>query len=204
MSLSIYELKPRFQSLLRPLVRRLHAAGVTANAVTVFACVVSCALGFVVWQNASRRWVFALVPAWMLLRMALNAMDGMLAREFGQRSALGGFLNEAADVVSDAALILPFAALPGLPPAGVVAVCLGAWMTEFVGVVAVAVGAQRRYDGPMGKSDRAFVFGLVGLLAALGVSFETWGRWVLAALLLLLAWTVVNRIRGALKALPTP
>jgi CDP-diacylglycerol---glycerol-3-phosphate 3-phosphatidyltransferase len=204
MGLSIYELKPQFQSLLRPFVRRLHAAGISANAVTVFACVVSCAVGLAVWQDASRRWMFALVPAWMVLRMALNAMDGMLAREFGQRSALGGFLNEATDLVSDAALILPFAALPGIPAAGVVAVCLGAWLTEFVGVVAVAVGAQRRYDGPMGKSDRAFVFGLVGLLAALGVSFETWGRWILAALLVLLAWTAANRVRGALKELQRP
>ena len=41
--------------------------------------------------------------------MALNAMDGMLAREFGQQSALGGYLNEITDIVADAALYLPFA-----------------------------------------------------------------------------------------------
>ena len=41
--------------------------------------------------------------------MALNAIDGMLAREFGQKSALGGYLNEIGDVVSDAALYAPFA-----------------------------------------------------------------------------------------------
>ena len=45
----------------------------------------------------------------MFLRMAFNAIDGMLAREFGQQSALGAFLNELTDVVSDAALYLPFA-----------------------------------------------------------------------------------------------
>jgi CDP-diacylglycerol---glycerol-3-phosphate 3-phosphatidyltransferase len=200
MGVSIYALKPRFQNLLRPLVRRLHAAGVTANAVTISACVVSCAVGIVVWQWAALRWVFVLVPVWMLLRMAFNAMDGMLAREFGQQSALGGFLNEITDVIADAALILPFAALPGFAPGAVVAVCLAAWLTEFAGVVAVAVGAARRYDGPMGKSDRAFVFGSVGLFAAFGFSFERWGVWVLAALLALLAWTTVNRVRGALMA----
>ena len=41
--------------------------------------------------------------------MALNAIDGMLAREFNQKSRLGGYLNEITDVVSDAALYLPFA-----------------------------------------------------------------------------------------------
>jgi hypothetical protein len=36
--MSIYALKSRFQDLLRPIVRRLQAIGVTANQVTLFAC----------------------------------------------------------------------------------------------------------------------------------------------------------------------
>jgi CDP-diacylglycerol---glycerol-3-phosphate 3-phosphatidyltransferase len=199
MGLSVYQLKPRFQQLLRPLVRWLHGAGVTANMVTLLACIVSCVVGAVVWQWATSRWVFALVPLWMFVRMAANAMDGMLAREFGQQSALGGFLNEVTDVIADAALILPFMALPGFAPALVVAVCLGAWLSEFVGVVAVAVGASRRYDGPMGKSDRAVVFGVTALLAAVGMSLQALGPLILWAVLAALAWTVVNRVRSALK-----
>jgi CDP-diacylglycerol---glycerol-3-phosphate 3-phosphatidyltransferase len=201
MGLSVYQLKPRFQQLLRPLVRWLHGAGVTANMVTLLACVVSCIVGVVVWHWAASRWVFALVPLWMFVRMAANAIDGMLAREFGQQSALGGFLNEVTDVVADAALILPFMALQGFAPALVVAVCLLAWLTEFVGVVAVAVGASRRYDGPMGKSDRAVVFGVVALLPAVGISLQTVGPFVLWAVLAALAWTVVNRVRLALREL---
>ncbi len=199
MAFSVYQIKPRFQQLLRPLVRWLHRAGVTANAVSLFACAVSCLVGVVVWHWASWRWVFALVPVWMLVRMALNAMDGMLAREFGQQSSLGGFLNEVTDVIADAALILPFMALAGFSPALVVAVCLGAWLTEYVGVVAVAVGAKRRYDGPMGKSDRAVVFGVLALLVALGISLQAFGPWILWGLLAALAWTVVNRVRMALQ-----
>ena len=43
--MSIYELKPKFQQLLRPLVRRLYARGVTANQVTLFACLISVCFG---------------------------------------------------------------------------------------------------------------------------------------------------------------
>ena len=43
--MSIYQLKPAFQNLLRPGVVRLHAWGVTANQVTVLACVISVVLG---------------------------------------------------------------------------------------------------------------------------------------------------------------
>ena len=40
---TIYQLKPAFQNLLRPIVRRLAAAGVTANQVTLAAFVLSVA-----------------------------------------------------------------------------------------------------------------------------------------------------------------
>ena len=43
--LSIYQLKPAFQNLLRPGVKRLYDRGVTANQVTLFAAVVSVLLG---------------------------------------------------------------------------------------------------------------------------------------------------------------
>ena len=38
---SIYQLKPAFQNLLRPVVERLYARGVTANQVTLSAAMVS-------------------------------------------------------------------------------------------------------------------------------------------------------------------
>lgn len=38
---SIYQLKPRFQSILRPLVSRLAVFGITANGVTLTAMLIS-------------------------------------------------------------------------------------------------------------------------------------------------------------------
>jgi len=57
---------------------------------------------------------------------------------------------------------------------------------------------SRRYDGPMGKSDRAFVFGLVALLLALGVAPGAWLVAVQAVLIALLIATVWNRGARAL------
>jgi CDP-diacylglycerol--glycerol-3-phosphate 3-phosphatidyltransferase len=197
---SIYALKSRFQALLRPLVRRLHAWGVTANQVTVLAALVSLAVAALVWREAGAQplW-FALLPAWMFVRMALNAVDGMLAREFGQQSRLGAYLNELGDVVADGALYLALLAVPGLPawlP------WLFAWLaalTEFAGVLGLMVGAQRRYDGPMGKSDRAFVVGVVGLLLACGVPAGAWTGGVLGMACVLCAVAVLNRMRAGLR-----
>lgn len=193
--MSLYALKPRFQALLRPLVGALHRAGVTANQVTIAACVLSVMLGAWLAWNAQAVGAFVLVPIWLALRMALNAIDGMLAREFGQASRLGAYLNELGDVIADSALYLPFALLGGSNPWLVWTIIALAIVSEMAGVLGLGLGGTRRYDGPMGKSDRAFVFGAVGLLVGLGVPMARVFDWVWGAVIALLVVTIVNRVR---------
>ena len=196
--MTIYALKPRFQALLRPLVTVLYRGGVTANMVTVGAALGSLAAGaFVVWRAPSRT-EFLIVPAWLFARMALNAIDGMLAREFHQKSVLGGYLNEIGDVVSDAALYAPFALVAPFGPFGIgVLVCLSI-VTELAGALGPMMGASRRYDGPMGKSDRAFVFGVLGLWVGVSHVLPAWLGWVVPVLAILLVLTVINRVRAGI------
>jgi CDP-diacylglycerol--glycerol-3-phosphate 3-phosphatidyltransferase len=197
--MSLHALKPEFQALLRPLAGVLVRAGVTANQVTVAAAVVSVALGAFVAGRLPDTQAFLLIPLWMFLRMAFNALDGMLAREFGQRSRLGAYLNELTDAVSDAALYLPFALLPPYSPlwAGIVIVL--AVVSEYAGALGPLVGASRRYEGPMGKSDRAFVFGVLGLWAGLAAPLPEAAALVMPIVAAALVVTVVNRVRAGLR-----
>lgn len=166
--LSIYHLKPAFQNLLRPLVKYIDHRGITANQVTVLAAVISLMIGLLIIVFVQHVWLFALMPVWMILRMAFNAIDGMLAREFGQQSRLGAYLNELCDVIADCALILPFALIPDVSLTAVLLVTLLAVFSEYAGVLGPMVGASRRYDGPMGKSDRAFVISVLAIGVATG------------------------------------
>ncbi|MGZ2428148.1 CDP-alcohol phosphatidyltransferase family protein [Rhizobium redzepovicii] len=196
--MSVYQLKSRFQNILRPLVRSLAARGVTANQVTSIAAAVSVALGLFLSVAPLPHW-FLLVPVWFLLRMGLNAIDGMLAREHGQKSILGAYLNEIGDVVSDVALYLPFALID---PNGLVlamAVIFLSALTEFTGVLGQTVGASRRYDGPLGKSDRAVLFSALGIFVAAGGTFAAWTSWLWAVVALLLIWTIINRISAGIR-----
>ena len=195
---SIYDIKPRFQALLRPLVRGLAGAGATANQVTLAALGLSLAVGALVAAVATPR-VLLLLPLWLFLRMALNAIDGMLAREHGQASKLGAVLNELGDVLADAGLYLPLALRPEFPPLPLVLLVLLGVIAEMTGVVGVQIGASRRYDGPLGKSDRAFLFGLLGLLLGLGLAAGAWLRWLLWLAVILAALTIINRARQALR-----
>ncbi|WP_046243916.1 CDP-alcohol phosphatidyltransferase family protein [Hymenobacter terrenus] len=201
--ISIYELKPRFQQLLRPLATGLYRAGITANGVTIAAMLASMGYGGWLLLAPGSRWGWGLLPAFLFGRMALNAVDGMLAREFGQQSKLGALLNEGSDVVADAALYAPFALLPGVYPGLVMLVVFLAVLSEFIGVVGQVIGGGRRYDGPCGKSDRAFAFGAVALLLGLGLQVAPYLNYVFGALTLLLIITVWNRGRQALRVAST-
>jgi CDP-diacylglycerol--glycerol-3-phosphate 3-phosphatidyltransferase len=197
--MTLYDLKPRFQSLLRPLVRRLAAAGVTANQVTLLAALGSLAIGGLLcfhWYNHA---LFIVLTLWLGVRMALNAIDGMLAREFGQKSRLGGYLNELCDVVSDTALLLPFAFVAPFSPLMVFAVIGLAILSEYAGVMGPLVGASRRYDGPLGKSDRAALIGALALWIGLGLPLAPWMAWAMPVAALLLVLTTINRVRRGLQ-----
>ena len=196
--MSIYDLKPKFQNLLRPLVIKLEQRGVTANQVTLTACAISVILGLMLTALSDYNWLFILIPIWLFVRMALNAIDGMLAREFNQKSRLGGYLNEITDVVSDAALYLPFAFVY---PFDALQIGLIIWLsalTEFCGVLGQVQGKTRRYDGPLGKSDRAFLFGVLGLVYAFLSMLPDFLYWVSWAIVILLIATCIKRVKSGL------
>lgn len=199
---SIYQLKSAFQNVLRPLTRALAAAHVTANQVTLAALALSCLVGGVIAAHPDQTSLLLLLPGTLFIRMALNAIDGMLAREHNMKTRLGAVLNELSDVVSDSALYLPLALVSAFNHWLVVGLVILAVMVEMVGVVAIQIGAVRNYAGPMGKSDRAFAFGLIALLLGLGVAAGTWVTAALSIMLLLSLFTIYNRARLALREGP--
>jgi len=195
---SIYDLKPRFQALLRPLARSAAAGGVSANAVTWGALLLSLAEGAALALQPGRPLWLLLLPLLLLVRMALNALDGMLAREFDQATPSGAVLNELGDVLADAALYLPLMRVPDLDPLLLALTVVLGVIGELAGIVVVPLGARRRYDGPLGKSDRAFAYGLLALLLGVGVAPGLWSRGLLALMAALALLTIWNRSRQGL------
>lgn len=200
---TLYSIKPAFQNLLRPLVGRLVARGITANQVTVAAALLSLCAGGLIALSPAIIGLFWLLPAVLFVRMALNAIDGMMAREFNQASKLGAYLNELCDVVSDIALTLPFMLVVPFAGLGVVAFALSAVLAEYAGVLGAMTGAGRGYEGPFGKSDRALALGAIAALIGSGVTLPTWAGWVFPLMALLCLLTVVNRVRAGLRRAAT-
>ena len=184
-------------------MKALARAGLTPNAVTSIAIAGSLGVGAVVPLASSHPALLLLLPLWLFLRMALNAIDGMMARELNLSTNVGAVLNELGDAVSDLGLYLPLALVyePALWPA--VAFSIGALLTEFSGVLGRALGASRHYEGPMGKSDRAFVIGALGLATFFFPAVMKFWPWVFVAGAVLEAITCLNRVKKALNELKT-
>ncbi|HHF7345705.1 TPA: CDP-alcohol phosphatidyltransferase family protein [Legionella feeleii] len=199
---SIYDIKPTFQALLRPLVNQIHIKGFTANQVTVFTFIFSILYALLLAIFIESSWLLILFPIVLFLRMAFNAIDGLLAKEHHQKTPLGAILNELTDMAADAALYLPFALYPGINNFLIIAIVVLALLSEAAGLSGLLVGGSRRYDGPMGKSDRAFIFSLLAIWLAL-FDFSAWINWLLLIICFLILLTIVNRVRQILQEVET-
>ena len=196
---STYSLKPAFQRLLLPIMYSLRGLGISPNALTWMAIILSGALGLMFLRGATNpNWYFV-IAAGLVLRMMLNALDGMMARHYKMTSTGGAYLNELGDVVSDALVIWPLALLPGVHAGWVGGLLWLAALNEMSGVMGGWLAGDRRYDGPMGKSDRTLVWGLFCLLLGAGVNVYSYIEYGLACVMAFLICSTFIRIRKVLQ-----
>jgi CDP-diacylglycerol--glycerol-3-phosphate 3-phosphatidyltransferase len=195
--ISVYNIKPAFQRLLQPVLKTLYNMGVSANAITLAAIVLSAGTGVVLWYWESPL-ALLVPPVALFLRMALNALDGMMARIYQMQSRLGEVLNEVGDVVSDLFIFFPFIKFTFIHPYWLIAFMLLAVVNEFAGVLGKAMGGERRYEGPMGKSDRALFWGLGCLLLYFWPASQAYANWAFIVAIFLLLLSTYTRLRKSI------
>ncbi|MGJ1212789.1 MULTISPECIES: CDP-alcohol phosphatidyltransferase family protein [Sphingobacterium] len=191
-------MKPKFQQLLMPILNFLHHRKITANQITIGSIVFSLIIALFFWYADRFPIFFLVLPIGLLLRMALNALDGMMARLFNQTSKTGEVLNEVGDIVSDVVLFFPLLKFHPESVYPIVAFIVLSVVNEFCGLIGKVIANDRRYDGPMGKSDRALLLGVYGILALLHISIVAISGYIFGVLCLLLLLSSVTRLRKAL------
>ncbi|MBI3519764.1 MAG: CDP-alcohol phosphatidyltransferase family protein [Bacteroidetes bacterium] len=197
--LSVYHLKPKFQQLLLPLLNQLHKQHITANQLTVVAMLWSALMGALLLMSPNHHIYLVIVAIGLLIRMALNALDGMMARMYHQQSKLGEVLNEFGDVISDTMIFCGLFSLSFVNKPLLFLFITFSIINEFAGVLAKVVSGIRRYDGPMGKSDRALLIGvwciLYFIFPALSVAFNA----IFTVAVSLLMLSTYKRLSNSLK-----
>ena len=191
----IYDIKPWFVRKLRRVEDLLVARRVSPAVITIWAVIASVAAGAALAAGGITRdysWWF-LVPPLAIVRLALNALDGSVARRTGRTSKSGAVANEMGDRAADTALIVPAAFV--VSPTLALGATAAAYLTSLTGVLGMAVGTGRLNGGPMGKADRVALVALgagVGAAAASPRPLEV----TLVVLLVGCAVTIATRIRA--------
>ena len=197
--ISIYKLKPKFQKLLQPLLILLKRIGVSPNHITVFTIFFSLLIGYILFLGIYNSFWFIVVALGLLIRMMLNALDGMMANQFNLQSKLGEILNEIGDVISDIAIYFPFLYFEAIKSEYVILFIFLSIINEFCGVLAKLISGSRRYDGPMGKSDRAFLVGIICIVLFFTDSILIYLDYVFIIAIFLILISSYFRITKALK-----
>lgn len=197
--ISVYKLKPKFQQLLTPVLLFLNKNKITANQITISSILLSVVIGILFWYADMSKWFFLSLPIGLIMRMALNALDGMMARKFNQTSKLGEVLNEVGDIVSDVIIFFPLLKFQPESLYLIVIFIVLSVINEFAGLMGKIVGKERRYDGPMGKSDRALILGLYGLLLVFGVTITEISNYIFVIIILLLLISTYIRLKKSLN-----
>lgn len=196
--ISIYKIKPKFQQLLKPVLFSLNRFSITANQITVSAILLSLLIGLSFWFSSEFQLLYLIVPIGLLIRMALNALDGMMARTFNQQSKLGEVLNEVGDVISDLFIYFPLLKIFSQDLYLVALFLVLTVLNEFSGLIGKIISQERRYDGPMGKSDRAFVVSIVAILLFFDINIFEYSTWIFIVLNSLIAVSTYKRLSNSL------
>ncbi|MFP4878172.1 CDP-alcohol phosphatidyltransferase family protein [Mammaliicoccus sciuri] len=197
--ISIYEIKPKFQQLLMPIVDWMRKNGMTPNQVTILALLLSIVTGVILSIFHENKWIYILMPIVMFVRMALNAIDGVMAKKYQMKSHLGLLLNELGDVISDLFLFIPFVFIAEDYGIGIMLFISLSIISEMAGVTVQVIGSSRRYDGPMGKSDRAFIIGFISFLIFVHLNIIPYLHFVFYVCSILMLINIYNRITKGLK-----
>lgn len=196
--ISIYQIKPKFQQLLKPVLVLLNKYSITANQITISAVFLSLLIGLSFWFSSDFQLLYLIIPIGLLIRMALNALDGMMARTYNQQSKLGEVLNEVGDVISDLFIYFPLLKIFSQDLYLVALFLVITVLNEFSGLIGKIISQERRYDGPMGKSDRAFVISIVAILLFFDINIFEYSTWIFIVLNSLIAISTYKRLSNSL------
>lgn len=199
--MGIYGIKPWFRQQLQPLIKLLW--NVHPDVLTWAAVVLSCVAGVLLYLSFWTPWYAFVVILLLFLRLALNALDGLLAQQTGKARVAGEVLNEMTDRVADVAIFSGLTLCPLTDKfAGFVAI-IAMLMVSYTGVLGKAVGAERVYLGVLGKADR-MIYLMVACLAYgfypdFGVMGYSTFTWLMVIFIPLACITILQRLLRTLS-----
>ena len=192
----LYKQKGNFQKI----VRWLAGSWMTANMATVFGFCFIIFISACFYSGLSlpgARFVLLFIPVFLIFRMGMNALDGMLAREYGTASVTGEIWNEALDIIGDTVAYGSLYFVENGPKTAIFLFLILSWCAEFFGVLGKSLpNGVRRHEALLGgKPDRAIWMGLLSILLFIFPSFLRFSQFYIYGISVFVLVTIFLRIR---------
>ena len=184
------KLKQRVQLQLTSAAKSIHNLGLTPNQVSILGIVFAVLSAITYWQWKLNSLLLILAPLLMLASGLLDALDGALARLYGEATNFGGFFDSLLDRYADAVIICGII-LGGLTDVtwGLAAL-IGSLLVSYARARAEAAGVKMESVGLAERAERLVLLALASFLSFVWIEALGWGVLVLAILTNL---TVVQR-----------
>ena len=185
------KLKQRAQLWFTSEAKMLHNLGLTPNQVSILGIALAVLSAITYWQWKLHPILLILAPLLMLASGLLDALDGALARLYGEATNFGGFFDSLLDRYADAVIICGII-LGGLTEVtwGLAAL-MGSLLVSYARARAEAAGVKMESVGLAERAERLVLLALASFLSFVWLEALSWGVLVLAILTNL---TVVQRV----------
>lgn len=188
----------------RAIARRLSAAAVTPNQISMASMVMAAFAGVAFWQagtaGAGTRVALLLAAAlFCQFRLLCNLFDGMVAIEGGKQAPDGPFWNEFPDRVADILILVGAGYGVGVPALGWAAAGF-AVLTAYTRELGRACGLPADFSGPMAKQHRMAVITMAALLTLLEPLWRGHNEVLVIALWIIAAGAALTALRRAMNA----
>jgi len=184
------KLKQRAQLWFTSEAKMLHNLGLNPNQVSILGIAFAVLSALTYWQWKLNSLLLILAPLLMLASGLLDALDGALARLYGEATNFGGFFDSLLDRYADAVIICGII-LGGLTDVtwGLAAL-MGSLLVSYARARAEAAGVKMESVGLAERAERLVLLALASFLSFFWLEALGWGVLVLAILTNL---TVVQR-----------
>ena len=184
------KLKQRAQQWFASEAKLLHKLGLSPNHVSILGIVFAVLSAITYWQWESHPLLLILAPVLMLASGFLDALDGALARLYGEATKFGGFFDSLLDRYADA-IVLCGIILGGLTEVSWgLAALVGSMLVSYARARAEAEGIKMESVGLAERAERIVFLVLASFLSFFWLDAICWAVLVLAVLTNL---TVIQR-----------
>ena len=191
------KLKQRFQFWIASEAKIAHSIGLTPNHVSAVGILFATSSTLAYWNWHFHQILPIVAPIFLLISGFCDALDGALARIYGETTLFGGFLDSLLDRYADA-FVLCGIILGGLchPFWGLTALT-GSLLVSYVRARAEAKGVEMEAVGVAERAERLLILVIASFLSIVWLEALSWGVIVLAVLANL---TVLQRVIHFYKA----